>query len=648
MPLYFLADMTWVEVAALARQTNVALVPTGATEAHGPHLPLSTDVIIALGACRRAAERLAAENILCAITPPFSYAVTNFARSVPFARTITIPAETQSQLVYSVCESLAAHGFNRIVFSNHHLEPANFDAIKAGARRATDAGIARVAVPDVRAPRWASMLTEEFRAGSRHAGSYETSLVMADRADGDDRDDSEGSAECVTRSVWVCGFYSHTLIPSYAQTLKGGQPHERKTDSPQPTNPRRRNRMNTLNGLTRREFLKIAGLTAAGATIGGSLLSACAPAPAVPLKVGVLLPYTDIYAVLGESITAGMEMYFDEVGGTAGGRKIQLIKEDEGTAVDAAAQKARKLVEQDEVAFVTGIVSSGVLAGVRDYFHNNKKLLICSNAGANSISRAAKTPYIWRTSFTNWQPNWPMGAWAFKNVGKKAIISVPDYGAGADMASAFKNSFEAAGGQVVSLQKTPFPNMGDPAPFITELKNANPDLVYAFYSGGAAVTFVKAWGSFGLAGKIPLLGAGFMTEEDVLPAQGDAALGAKTGLHWSLMLDTAENNKFKDAYKKKTGKDANVFAVTGYDTGRVIVEMLNKVQGDASKVDKLIEAIPSVSFTGPRGPFTLDAKTQNPKQKVYLREVAKYPDGLHNKVLQDFGEVVDPGDNSKG
>jgi len=179
MSIYELADMPWTEVEALARRTSLALVPTGATEAHGPHLPLATDVIIAQGSCRRAAELLAAEGIECAIAPPFFYGVTNFG--MPFAGTVTIPAETLTQLVVAVCRSLAGHGFRHIVFSNHHLEPAHFAAIKQGARLVTDSGEAQVAVPDVREERWAATLTEEFRAGARHAGSYETSLVMAER-----------------------------------------------------------------------------------------------------------------------------------------------------------------------------------------------------------------------------------------------------------------------------------------------------------------------------------------------------------------------------------------------------------------------------------------------------------------------------------
>ena len=176
MTLHFLAEMTWPEVAELAERTHVALVPTGATEAHGPHLPLETDVIIAQGSCRRAAERLAADGIDCVIAPPFYYGVTNFG--MPFAGTVTIAAEALQGLVRGVCRSLSAHGFNRIVFSNHHLEPAHFNAIKEAAARVEGA---RVAVPDVRDDRWAATLTEEFRAGARHAGSYETSLVLAER-----------------------------------------------------------------------------------------------------------------------------------------------------------------------------------------------------------------------------------------------------------------------------------------------------------------------------------------------------------------------------------------------------------------------------------------------------------------------------------
>jgi branched-chain amino acid transport system substrate-binding protein len=399
--------------------------------------------------------------------------------------------------------------------------------------------------------------------------------------------------------------------------------------------------------LTRRQFLKLAGGTAAALSMP-AILSACGGTASGPLRIGILLPYTDIYAVLGESITEAIRMYFEENGNEAGGRPVEFIEEDEGTAPDVALQKAQKLVEQDEVDLVVGIVSSGVLLGVRDYFHDNQKLLIVANAGANEVSRDRKSPYIWRTSFTNWMAPYSMGSWAAANVGTRAAISVPDYAAGNNNITGFTNSFTAAGGEVILEQRTPFPNMGDPAPFIAELADSGADLVYSFYSGGAAVTFVTAYSQFGLAGQIPLLAAGFMTEEDVLPAQGDAANGIRTTLHWSYVLDNAENNAFKEAYLARTGNDANVFAVQGYDTARVVKDMLDAVEGDTSDVEAMIAALGGVSFDSPRGPFRLDANSQSPEHNMYLREVQEIDGDLHNAIVENLGPIVDPGDDSQG
>ncbi|MGH2523954.1 MAG: ABC transporter substrate-binding protein, partial [Anaerolineales bacterium] len=237
--------------------------------------------------------------------------------------------------------------------------------------------------------------------------------------------------------------------------------------------------------------------------------------------------------------------------------------------------------------------------------------------------------------------------WAAENVGQRAFVSVPDYAAGQNTITSFQNSFEAAGGTVVTVQKTPFPNIGDPAPFITEIANADVDFLYCFYSGGQAVTFIKAYGEFGLAGQLPLLCSGFMVEEDVLPAHSDFALGVRSGLHWALYLDNPENKTFTEAYKAKYNLTPDVFAVQGYDTGRVIVEMLNATQGDTN-ADKMVDALDGISFASPRGSFALDANTQAPKHHIYLREVQTVDGAPHNVVLQDLGEIVDPGDDSKG
>jgi len=190
-------------------------------------------------------------------------------------------------------------------------------------------------------------------------------------------------------------------------------------------------------------------------------------------------------------------------------------------------------------------------------------------------------------------------------------MTAPDYGAGHNMVDAFAHSFQSAGGVILGKQFTPFQSMGDPAPFITEIRKSNPPMVFCFYSGSAAVAFVKAYNEFGLSKDIPLVCSGFAVEEDVLPAQGSAVLGARSGLHWAPLLDNQTNRKFTTAYKNRTNADANVIAVQGYDTGKIISHILNEVQGDTSNTSRLLEYLRQVSFASPRGPFKLDSKSQN-------------------------------------
>ena len=173
-------------------------------------------------------------------------------------------------------------------------------------------------------------------------------------------------------------------------------------------------------------------------------------------------------------------------------------------------------------------------------------------------------------------------------------------------------------------------------------------MIFCFYSGASAVAFVQSYGEFGLTDNIPLVCAGFTVEEDVLPAQGTAALGALSSLHWSLLIDNPINKRFTSAYKNRTGKDANVFAVQGYDTGRVIAELLIAVQGDTSDVNRMIDYLAGISFDSPRGPFNLDSQSQNPSQHIYVRRVDEVDGALHNVVIEDLGAFTDPGDNSLG
>ena len=168
-----LADLAYPQVEALRDgPTPVLLLPLGAVEAHGPHLPLDTDLVISLGVCRRAAARLARDpDVRAYVLPALPYGVTRYAAA--FAGTISIREETLRALVEDVRDSLAAQGLERLVLVNNHCEPEQVRVLR-------ETGIPLL---DLTRRASAERLTEEFRSGSCHAGRYETSLVLVDDPD---------------------------------------------------------------------------------------------------------------------------------------------------------------------------------------------------------------------------------------------------------------------------------------------------------------------------------------------------------------------------------------------------------------------------------------------------------------------------------
>ena len=394
--------------------------------------------------------------------------------------------------------------------------------------------------------------------------------------------------------------------------------------------------------VTRRTFLGGAAATVAGVAAGPWVRPT--HAQSAPVKIGVVLPYTGVYAVLGESNTQGMELVFARENWTVAGRKIEMIKEDDEMKPPVGIRKTEKLIDSDKVDILTGPVHSGILMGMRDKVHSSKTILIVSNAGADAISRERCSKWIFRTSFSNWQPCQPMGGWVAKNVSKEVFQVAPNYQAGKDMMNAFKETFVPAGGKVVAED---YPKLGetDYAPYLTKIKQSGAKAVFAFFSGTDAVNFVKQYDQFGLKQSIKLTGAGFLTEPDVLPAQGASALGVITGHFYTPLLDNPVNHRFvKDFRDKFFGKIPDGFACQGYDTAEVIVRALKAVNGNTQDKDKLVDAIAKTEFDSPRGRFRFDPKTHNVIQPyIYVREVREVFGGLNNVPIDKVADVRDPG-----
>src|SRR5712692_3761074 len=410
--------------------------------------------------------------------------------------------------------------------------------------------------------------------------------------------------------------------------------------------------------LTRRRFLAVSSAAAA--------LAACAPAaapgpsgasvaptatPGPPLKIGMLLPFTKVYAELGNSMQRATKLYLKQKGEALANRPVTVIYEDEANDPVVGAQKTQKFIDSDRVDLMMGIVATPIAYAVRNAIDAAKLIFIETNAGGNALTRtttdckpSCKSKYIFRSSFSSYQISYPIGEYFATQKGVKEVFTfVADYGFGNESAADFTSGFTKGGGKITGSLKAPL-GSADFLPFVTQLKAQPTKDIYSFFSGTDAIGYIKAWTQLGMtASGYKMNGAGFLTEQDVLKEVGDQANGATTSLFWAVTLDNAENKAFVDAYQKEYNLSPDVFAVQAWDGMRAVDEALQKTNGDTSDKAKLIRALEDTKFKSPRGDFEFDKDTHNPIQDIYIREVKLQGGQAVNVVTDKFAKVADPG-----
>jgi len=367
--------------------------------------------------------------------------------------------------------------------------------------------------------------------------------------------------------------------------------------------------------------------TAVAASLATLTLSTPVLASDEPVKVGIMLPFSGVYAALGDATRNGLKMALQEKSSELHGRKIEFIEIDTEARPERAPEIASSLLDRSKADFIIGPVHSGVAMGMLKVLRGKDTVMIVPNAGAGPVTGPLCAPNVFRTSFSSWQPSYPMGKVALDKGYKNVVTMSWNYGMGRESLDAFEESFTAGGGKIVKQMLVPFPQTEFQS-YLSEIASLKPDAVFVFFAGGGAVKFVKDYDALGLKGKIPLLGSGFLTE-GTIEAQGAAAEGVMTTLHYADTLDNELNNRFRTSYKEQFGKPSDLYAVQGYDTGLLIANALNQLKGDISDRDALINTMANTTINSPRGDFTF-SKAHNPVQNIYLRTV----ENGENKVIE--------------
>jgi branched-chain amino acid transport system substrate-binding protein len=371
------------------------------------------------------------------------------------------------------------------------------------------------------------------------------------------------------------------------------------------------------------------------------VLSAAAAQAADPVKVGLIMAYSGQFADPSVQMDNGVKLYMKLHGDTVAGRKIEIIRKDSGGINPPVAKRlAQELIVRDKADVIAGFTTSPNAFAAAEVSQQAKKLMVIMNAATSAI--ITKSDYLVRASFTLPQQTGTLGAWAAKSGIKRVYLMVTDYAPGKDAEAAFSEAFKAGGGDIVGSVRMAVANP-DFSAYVQRAKDLNPEAIFVFIPGGTQpAALAKAMAERGVDPKtFKILTTGEMVDEQPLKGMGDAALGIISGWHYDISHDSKMNKDFVKAYEDMFHRAPDFFAIGGYDGMHAIYAALAKTKGKADG-QALTAAAKGMSWESPRGPMSLDPKTGDVVQTVYVRQVEKVGGDLKNVEIAKIPAVKDP------
>ena len=372
--------------------------------------------------------------------------------------------------------------------------------------------------------------------------------------------------------------------------------------------------------------MRSAPVLAAAAAVG--LVFAAPALAADPVKVGMITTLSGGGASLGIDIRDGFELALMQREGKLGGVPTELIVVDDARKVENAKQIAQRMLKQDEVHVVTGIVWSNLAMAVVPTVTRAGKFYISPNAGPSALAGKRCHPNYFNVAWQNDNLHEAMGQYVTDKGFKNVYLMAPNYPAGKDAISGFKRFYK---GDIAAEVYTKLGQV-DYAAEIANLRAAGPDAVFFFLPGGMGINFVKQYAQAGLMADAPLFGPAFSFDEGILKAVGDAALGTLNTSQYTHDLDNPANAAFAAAFVEAYGRKPSLYASQGYDAALLIDSAVAKVGGDLSDADAFREALRAADFASPRGAFRF-GPNQHPIQDIYVREVVRDGEGVTNRTL---------------
>jgi len=365
---------------------------------------------------------------------------------------------------------------------------------------------------------------------------------------------------------------------------------------------------------------------AAAATLSCVMAAPLHAADAV--KIGMITTLSGGGASLGVDIRDGFTLALKQKGGKLGGVTTELNIVDDARKVENAKQIATRMIKQDDVDVVTGIVWSNLAMAVVPSVTRAGKIYISPNAGPSALAGKNCNANYFNVAWQNDNLHEAMGQYVTDKGFKNVYLMAPNYPAGKDALAGFKRYFK---GNVAAEVYTKLGQV-DYAAEIANLRAAKPDAVFFFLPGGMGINFVKQYAQAGLTKDVPLFGPAFSFDEGILKAVGAAAVGTFNTSQYSHDLDNAANKAFASAFVAAYGRKPSLYASQGYDAAMLLDSAIAKVHGNVKNADAFRAALKAADFTSVRGAFKF-GPNQHPVQDIYVREVVKDGAGVTNKLV---------------
>ncbi len=391
--------------------------------------------------------------------------------------------------------------------------------------------------------------------------------------------------------------------------------------------------------LTSRRSLLKSSAAAAGAIGMPSLVRAADAAR--PIRIGLLAPLTGVIAAGGKELVEGFQMYWEQVGMMAGTRKVEIVIEDDASNPDTALQKARRLVEQANVDFLFGNILANTGLAVANYVKNTGTPYFIPVIAADDLTQRTRIPNVIRVAgYTASQTAHPLGDWAYKQGYRHVATISQDYTFGHEQCGGFAQVFTEAGGKIVQQFWHPL-NTSDFSSYLGQLVTAGADAIFAMETGADSTRFIQQYASFGLKGRIPLLGSMNATDQSVIRTMGADAEGIISCAHFAEGSTDPVTVKFVADYEKRYQKLPSIYGFSHYSGAMWVDEALGKIRGNVEDRALFLKTVLATELVGsPLGKTVKLDAYGNPVYDVMVRKVVKRPDGkLWNEPFETYPQV---------